>query len=366
MQAQDNDIDSLNKFWHWADNERPDRDLFDKKATAEGPLTDEAQEAMQQAVEVVSLRAPDCLHPSGEVLRPAIKAVSFAIMYAWKLMRENPMIEDALLQQAKREDFNDSVRGVFGKNDASKNALTPITGSLDTFCGEDIAITYPDGSKRIGWISKGGSGVYDFKEYTGKAKDIMAKRDLPASPKWKDAEPADHAKDAAGYTAYNMRIPGNFVEAAVRRASQNIGLSKHYRGSAVDLQQLTIIPVIGEMGVTRSHEHDVYRTRLIDMMGPNDREHLSVRVDSRGILFQSIEFNDIEMLCQFSEFETQDTWRIDEHKLYLVTNTLRLRVVQRKEKKPGMRVFPHATNMFDGTEDPIKREARLMAEAYKR
>jgi len=86
-------------------------------------------------------------------------------------------------------------------------------------------------------------------------------------------------------------------------------------------------------------------------MGPNDREHLSVRVDSRGILFQSTEFKDIEMLCQFSEFETQDPWRIDQHKLYLITNTLRLRVVQRKVdaaggvKTPGMRTFPEGCNI---------------------
>lgn len=246
MQPQDKDIDSLNKFWHWADHERPDRDLFDAKATAGGPLTEEAQEAMQQAVEVVGLRAPDVLHPSGEVLRPAIKLLSLAILEAWQLLKDDERIQKELAQQHER------------------TSMTPA-----------------------------------FAE--------------------------------ALQESFNERIEIDHL------------LNEYFQGA------------VGEMGVTRDIEHDTYRQKLLDIMVPNDRQNLSVRVDSRGILFQSTEFKDIEMLCGFDEFETQDRWRIDDHhKLYLIINTLRLRVVQRKVdaaggvKTPGMRTFPGAQNMFTG------------------
>lgn len=206
MQPQDKDLESLNKFWHWADNERPDRDLFDKKATAGGPLTEEAQEAMQSAVEVVSLRAPDCLHPSGEVLRPAIKAVSFAIMYAWKMLRENPMIQKAIDKQETR-DFSvigDMVANFPNVPVPKPTSLNAILGRLSDFCdGQEITMTYPDGTERKGTIKHQGMGVYDFIEHT-KVKDVIERtlgtphpgvQQLPASPKWKDAQPAgDYAK----------------------------------------------------------------------------------------------------------------------------------------------------------------------------
>lgn len=343
-------METLKKFWHWADNERPDRDLFDVKATAGGPLSEEAQEAMQQAVEVVGLRSPDCLHPTGIVLRSAIKLLSFAILEAWQLLKDDEHIQKALEEQALKRDeqMETTIRlldhwagqtvdiksltilppieetGVVRNYEHDVPAPKPlplnaILGRLHDFLdGDEITMTYPDGTSRKGTIKRQGCGVYDFVEHVGKAKDIIADRMQTAAQQNRAhiERTLGHEADAVGYTAYNN--------------AQNAGLARHYTGLAVDLKPLTIIPVIGEMGVTRSWEHDDYRNKLLDMMGPNDREHLHVRVDSRGILFQSTEFNDIEMHCDFSEFETQDPWRICEHKLYLVINTLRLDVVQRK------------------------------------
>ncbi len=225
-------METLKKFWHWADNELPcrgyeGRDLFDKKATNGGPLSEEAQEAMQQAVEVVGLRAPDILHPSGEVLRPAIKLLSFAILEAWQLL-----VNDERIQQAMREQ-------------AAKQA-------------EHI------------------NGV------------------RPVKP-------------------------------------------------------VTVIPVIGEMGVTRSTEHEELTARLVKIMAGTN-QYLSVRVDSRGILFSSREFP--EIVDSVNPYDLQigaGNGGIDEHMLFRITNTLRLRVIERKKKaQSAVRAFPDAQNMFTG------------------
>jgi hypothetical protein len=213
-------------------------------------------------------------------------------------------------------------------------------------------MTYPDGTSRKGTIKHQGCGVYDFVEHVGKAKDIIERQlGLPESPKWKDAEPNHNAMDAVKYTAYTNapRIEKEYIQGAVqaRKDAQNAGLARHYTGLAVDLKPLTIIPVIGEMGVTRSQEHDTFKQRMLDMLGPADLEHLSIRVDSRGILFESKEFKEIGMLCGFDEFETcAGNGSIDAHKLFLIVNTMRLDVIKRKQR--GVRTFPDAKNMFSG------------------
>lgn len=336
------DMKSLRKFWHWADFERPSRELFDEKATAGGPLTEEAQEAMQQAVEVVGLRAPDCLHPSGEVLRPAIKVLSLMILQAWEMLKQNPMIVEALEKQETR-DF--SVQGELtayfdmetlkldrGLTSPPLPKMTAILGRLSDFAdGGEITVTYPDGSQRKGSLHHQGMGVYDFEERTGKAKDIIAKKtDHPG------VFHGDHVPDAAGYTQYNMQLPREYLEKLT-----------------VDLKSTTIIPVIGEMGVTRSIEDSFFENRLIRHLEPlQAKEHVSVRVDSRGILFASKEFPEINDLIDPAELETRaGNGSIDDHKLYLIVNTLRHKVVSRKRsirELEGMRVFPDAKNMFTG------------------
>jgi len=338
MLKESEDMISLNKFWHWSDNERPSRDLFDDKATAGGPLTDEAQEAMQQAVEVVGLRAPDVLHPSGEVLRPAIKVLSLAILQAWELLKENPMIVEALEKQETRDltvmhfdlESNPIIQGmtkppVVGELTAyfpgvpapKPPTLNAILGRLGDFAnGEEITMTYPDGTERKGTIHHQGMGVYDFVEHTGKAKDILERQlGTPEKTDHPGVFRANHTPDAVGYTAYNMKLPHEYAEKLT-----------------VDIKPLTIIPVIGEMGVFRDIEHDEMEDRLIRHLEPlQAKEHVSVRVDSRGILFASKEFPEINDLVAPCELDTcAGNGSIDDHKLYLIVNTLRHKVVNHK------------------------------------
>lgn len=161
------DLESLRKFWHWADNEHPSRELFDAKASAEGPLTEEAQEAMQEAVQIVSLRSPSCLHLTGEVLRPMIKHVSLCILQAWQMLSEDERIQKALSEEQTR-DFN--VNGTLTAYFPGVT-MTPISGCLDSFCGEEVTISFPgtDLPEKKGTLSKAGNGIYDFKALTGKA-----------------------------------------------------------------------------------------------------------------------------------------------------------------------------------------------------
>lgn len=84
------DIESLNRFWQWADNEKPDPTLFMQKAGVMGPLTEEAQEALDVADEVLSARLPEGFAVPTETWRSALKSLSLATLYSWMVLPEAP------------------------------------------------------------------------------------------------------------------------------------------------------------------------------------------------------------------------------------------------------------------------------------
>lgn len=75
---------TLEQFWHWAENDCIAQDRFMKMSSNGGPLSEEAQEAMDQAMHVLSLRLSSedlAAHPD---LYPQLKALSIAILSAWE------------------------------------------------------------------------------------------------------------------------------------------------------------------------------------------------------------------------------------------------------------------------------------------
>lgn len=325
-------METLKKFWHWADNERPSRDVFDVKATAGGPLSEEAQEALQQAVEVVGLRAPDVLHPSGEVLRPAIKLLSLAILEAWQMLKDDEQIQTALDVQK---------HGLLKSDPNYETKLRLYAAPLQAF--REASAVGPLGDAV--WLPM------DINTYADPPVRQPIK-DEQRTPAMKNADlarsygmgPQKLASAAADYVAHSSYIPREFFHSELSPA-------RHNTGAAADLK---MVPAIGELGVTRNSEHERVQVNLLErLIGLQAFEHVSVRVDSRGVLFYSREFEDICGLVQESLLETSaGNGDIDGHKVYMIVNDLRLRVVDRKRtggvKTPGMRTFPGAQNMFTG------------------
>src|SRR5688572_7229255 len=77
------DLKSLNRFWQWSDNEKPEPALFERKAGKDGPLTEEAQEALEYAYNVIEARDTNSM---GMCSRAALKPLSMAILYAWMVL----------------------------------------------------------------------------------------------------------------------------------------------------------------------------------------------------------------------------------------------------------------------------------------
>lgn len=75
---------TLEQFWNWAENERPGTDRFEEMAIGrKSPMSDEAQEALEQAADVLNLRLSDAVRPSASHLWPQLKELSITILKAW-------------------------------------------------------------------------------------------------------------------------------------------------------------------------------------------------------------------------------------------------------------------------------------------
>lgn len=79
MQTQD--MKSLHEFWNWADQEKPSATLFAMMTGVQGKMTDEAQEAVDTAVEILERQ---CANPNDLKHRGTLKTLSCAILQAWE------------------------------------------------------------------------------------------------------------------------------------------------------------------------------------------------------------------------------------------------------------------------------------------
>lgn len=73
---------TLLEFWSWAEVEKPHPANFIRMAGVNGNMTDQAQEAVDTAVEIIERQ---CACASGLEHRGALKDLSVAILTAWEV-----------------------------------------------------------------------------------------------------------------------------------------------------------------------------------------------------------------------------------------------------------------------------------------